>query len=77
MRVSKKTEKEVVSEFLKNLDNFQTYVGISDGKISLIEFEDFFSYLSAAIESNNYFELMCINCWNLPNSPEDVRKNPK
>jgi hypothetical protein len=65
VRLNKRTESEVMAEFLRNLQNFADFIGIRDSKITLVEFEEFFAYISAAIEGNNFFELLCTSCWNL------------
>lgn len=38
-----------------------------DGKVTLNEFMDYYSNISAGIDDDEYFKLMITNAWNLDN----------
>ena len=38
-----------------------------DGRVSLQEFMDYYSNVSASIDNDEYFQLMLTNAWNLNN----------
>ena len=38
-----------------------------DGKVTLNEFMDYYSNISASIDDDEYFQLMITNAWNLEN----------
>ena len=63
VRAGKKSEDEVLAEFLDTFD-----VGDHDGKVTVQEFEDYYSNVSASIDDDNYFQLMIFNAWNLGNA---------
>jgi hypothetical protein len=42
---------------LLNIKNYEEYIGINDGKITAVEFEDFFSFLSSEILNESHFDL--------------------
>ena len=60
VRAGKRSEKEVLEEFL---DTFN--VRSRRRKVSIAEFEDYYACLSAAIEDDNYFQLLMWNTWPL------------
>lgn len=50
------------------MSTFETYVGftgIRDGRITLPEFEEYYSFISASIDRDDYFELMMNNAWRM------------
>jgi len=57
----KKRPKEVLDEFLKTFD----VGGEVDGKVTREEFENYYSNISASIDSDRYFELMMRNAWHI------------
>jgi hypothetical protein len=57
----KKKPKEVLEEFLKTFD----VGGEVDGKVTREEFENYYSNISASIDSDRYFELMIRNAWHI------------
>jgi len=69
----KKTEDEVLAEFL---DNFEYHFSLlndnntKDTKITLDEFIEYYNNISMSIEDDSYFEAMMINAWNLDNKPQ-------
>jgi len=55
----KKTESEVLREFSKQWDKS------SDGTITMDEFIDYYTDVSASIDDEDYFELMMRNAWHI------------
>jgi hypothetical protein len=43
--------------------------GASDGQVTLDEFIEYYNYVSASIDNDNYFELMMNNAWRLTEAP--------
>eukprot|EP00697_Spironema_sp_BW2_P015789 gnl/Spiro4/6767_TR3496_c0_g1_i1.p1 gnl/Spiro4/6767_TR3496_c0_g1~~gnl/Spiro4/6767_TR3496_c0_g1_i1.p1 ORF type:complete len:214 (-),score=73.42 gnl/Spiro4/6767_TR3496_c0_g1_i1:106-747(-) len=58
----KKTETEVLTQFL---ENFEAAAGGSDGRVTLEEFEKYYSYVSASIDDDAYFTTMMYQAWKL------------
>lgn len=64
-----KTEEEVLAEFL---DTFEVHHGMKhpedrDGKVTVREFQEYYTNISSTIDNDEYFELMITNAWNLNN----------
>jgi hypothetical protein len=70
VRMGKKTEDEVLTDFL---GTFETHHSITkggaglDGRVTLDEFREYYANVSASIDDDRYFELMMKNAWNLDN----------
>lgn len=69
VKAGKKTEDEVLAEFL---DTFELHHSLKnpsdrDGKINIREFNEYYNNVSASIDNDQYFELMMTNAWNLKN----------
>ena len=69
VKSGKKTEDEVLSEFL---DTFELHHSLKnptdkDRKITLKEFIEYYNNVSSSIDNDQYFELMMTNAWNLNN----------
>ena len=56
-----KTEEEIFKEFLKNFE----IGGHVNGKVTKEEFINYYSGVSAAIDTDVYFDLMMRNAWKL------------
>jgi Ca2+-binding EF-hand superfamily protein len=73
VKAGRKTEEEIVMDFLETFEVHRTLSrGDSsskkkDGKVSLNEFTDYYSNVSASIDDDQYFKLMITNAWNLDN----------
>ena len=69
VKLGKKTEEEVLSEFLDTfeLHYSMTHENSKDRKISYEEFVEYYNNISLSIEDDRYFELMMTNAWNLNN----------
>ncbi len=50
--------------------------GINDGKVSREEFEDYYSYISACFDNDQYFELLINNSWRI-NEGAELKSNEK
>ncbi len=57
-----RTKEDILMEFLSG---FEVGDGEKDGKVTVQEFENYYSALSASIDSDNYFELMIRNAWHI------------
>jgi Ca2+-binding EF-hand superfamily protein len=73
VKSKKKNEDEVLQEFLETFEaHRQMTKGDAnskkgDGKVTLNEFMDYYSNISASIDDDEYFKLMMTNAWNLDN----------
>lgn len=73
VKSGKKTEDEVLQEFLETFEAHRqmtkgdTMSKKGDGKVTLNEFMDYYSNISASIDDDDYFILMMTNSWNLDN----------
>ena len=69
----KKTEDEVLQEFLETFEAHRqmskgdTKSKKGDGVVTLNEFMDYYSNISASVDDDEYFKLMITNAWNLDN----------
>ena len=65
VKSGKRTEDEVLTEFLETFEqHHNTIHGTkADGKITIDEFLEYYSHISANIDSDAYFELMMSNAW--------------
>ena len=65
---NKRTEDEVLGEWLDNFEIFSEYNGtanIGERQVSFDEFLYFYSLISMSNEDDRYFEYMVVNTWNL------------
>jgi len=68
VRSGKKSEEDVYGEFLETFEmNHQNTKGIRDRKVTQAEFLDYYSSVSCSIDSDEYYETMITNAWNLDN----------
>lgn len=70
VKSGKKTEDEVLSEFL---DTFEAHHALKnpsskDRKVTLVEFCEYYANVGSTIDDDKYFELMITNAWNLNNA---------
>lgn len=75
----KKTESQIFNEFL---ETFETHHSImngnqADGKVTLDEFVEYYTNVSASIDNDEYFALMMNNSWNLNGDANTYKKYPK
>lgn len=67
VKSGKKTEEEVLKEFLETFEMHHAVLHgyQSDGKVTMEEFVEYYTNISANIENDAYFDLMISNAWNL------------
>ena len=74
----KKTEQEVLAEFLDNFDYHFNLLNQGrnpdDEEITNQEFIDFYRYISAGIEDDSFFSKMIIGVWGLNNQSNNSRR---
>ena len=65
----KRSEGEILGEFLDNIESFKEYLenltGNYDNSFSLDDFVSFYNEVGIGIEDDKKFEFMIYNCWNL------------
>lgn len=73
VKAGTKTEDEVILDFISTFEAHQSMSKndnkskLRDGKVTLNEFLDYYSNVSASIDDDEYFELMVVQAWNLDN----------
>ena len=76
VRSGKKTEEEVLTEFLETFEVHHNVMhdGQSDGKVTMDEFIEYYTNVSANIDNDAYFDLMMSNAWNIEgrNNPDSM-----
>ena len=68
----KKTEDEVLAEFLDTFEYHFSFLNSEKTRDSVVNLEEFIEYynnISMIIDDDQYFELMMTNAWNLDNKP--------
>jgi len=75
----KKTEEQILMEFL---ETFEIHHNIkhgnqSDNKVTLDEFMEYYTNVSASIDNDEYFQLMMNNSWNLKGDASTYKKYEK
>lgn len=67
VKSGKKLEEEVLTEFLETFEQHHNILNgyQSDGTVTLEEFVEYYTNISANIDSDAYFDLMINNAWNL------------
>jgi Ca2+-binding EF-hand superfamily protein len=68
----KRSEGEILGEFLDNIESFKEYLenlyGNYENSFSLSDFVSFYNEVGIGIEDDKKFEFMMYNCWNLSNN---------
>ena len=70
MQAGKKTESQILQEFLETFEtahNLRTQ-NTADHIITREEFEEYYNNISASIDNDEYFSLMMNSAWNLDGS---------
>lgn len=67
VKSGKKTEDEVLKEFLETFEMHHNVMNgsQSDGTVTLEEFIEYYTNISANIDNDAYFDLMMTNAWNI------------
>ena len=73
VRSGKLSEDEVLTEFLETFETHHNVMhgGQSDGKVTVEEFVEYYTNISANVDNDAYFDLMMSNAWQM-----DSRNNP-
>jgi hypothetical protein len=58
----RRTAQQILEEFLETFD----VGGEKDGRVTRNEFRNYYTNLAAAIDNDDYFELMIRNAWHIP-----------
>ena len=61
----RRTEDEILRELLDSFDAAGKTKGAHDGVVTLEEFEEYYSNISASVDDDDYFELMIRNAWHI------------
>ena len=69
VRSGKKTEEEVLGEFLETFEMHHNILGGNDRVVTKEEFEEYYNNVSASVDNDQYFELMMSNAWKLTEPP--------
>ena len=74
VQAGKRSVDEVMAEFLQTFEAHRALASSNDpasvqgdGKVTLAEFIDYYSNISASIDNDEYFQLMITQAWNLNN----------
>ena len=59
----RKTERQVLDEFLATFE--MALSGVADGIVTLDEFLEYYTSISASIDRDDYFEQMINSSWNI------------
>lgn len=65
VKAGRKTEKQVLEEFLDTFHGIYDYHAIHDDKVTYDEFLEYYNFISASIDNDQYFELMINNAWRI------------
>jgi len=65
VRSGKKSENQVLAEFLKTFETMYDHHRINDDKVTKEEFIQYYTFISASIDSDTYFETMINNSWQI------------
>lgn len=66
VRSGKKTEDEILGEFLETFElHHAMNGGTKDQRVDMDEWIEYYNNVSASIDNDQYFELMMINAWKL------------
>lgn len=76
VKQGKKTEDEILMEFLETFEMHHNIVGntIGDHVITGEEFDEYYNNISCSIDSDEYFKLMMTNTWKLSAESQVVYK---
>ena len=69
VRSGKKTEEDILGEFLETFETHHNILGGNDQEVTREEFEEYYNNVSASVDNDQYFELMMNNAWKLTEAP--------
>ncbi|OMJ71856.1 hypothetical protein SteCoe_29828 [Stentor coeruleus] len=70
VRSGKKSEEEVLGEFLETFEMHHNLDGgTNDRRVTKEEFDEYYNNISMSIDNDQYFELMMNNAWKLTEAP--------
>ncbi|CAG9315599.1 unnamed protein product [Blepharisma stoltei] len=69
VRSGRKTEDDVLGEFLETFEMHHNIGGTRDRKVTREEFLEYYNNISASVDNDQYFELMMSNTWKLNEAP--------
>jgi hypothetical protein len=74
VKSGKKTEDEILKEFLETFEMHHNVMNgtQSDGTVTIEEFIEYYTNISANIDNDAYFDLMITNAWNLGNNTQNM-----
>lgn len=70
----KKTKQTIMRDFMKTFELYTDIQNIPDGQVTQEEFRDYYTFVSASIDNDQYFELMMTNCWKLDDQASKNRE---
>ena len=73
VRSGKKTEEEILGEFLETFEMHHNINGGNDRVVTKEEFNEYYNNVSASVDNDQYFELMMNNAWKLTEAPAFTR----
>jgi Ca2+-binding EF-hand superfamily protein len=71
----RKTERQILDEFLATFE--MALSGVADGIVTMDEFLEYYSSVSASIDNEDYFEQMIDASWNISGDAAQYRKYAK
>lgn len=74
VRVGKRTQGEVMNEFIKIVDYFVDFRQIVGGKIVFQDFVDLYGFISASVDNDTYFEILLNSVWKLDGADYQASK---
>eukprot|EP00330_Aristerostoma_sp_ATCC50986_P014134 CAMPEP_0114594122 /NCGR_PEP_ID=MMETSP0125-20121206/15747_1 /TAXON_ID=485358 ORGANISM="Aristerostoma sp., Strain ATCC 50986" /NCGR_SAMPLE_ID=MMETSP0125 /ASSEMBLY_ACC=CAM_ASM_000245 /LENGTH=722 /DNA_ID=CAMNT_0001794047 /DNA_START=327 /DNA_END=2495 /DNA_ORIENTATION=+ len=76
VKAGKKTEDQVLHDFLKTFESMYDYHRIDDDQVTRDEFIEYYNFISASCDNDQYFELLMNNTWRI-NDGADKNWNKK
>ena len=72
MKANRKSEDDILEEFLDTFEMYHSVNGRHDRVVTLDEFLEYYNNVSMSIDNDQYFELMIVNAWKLNKSPGHI-----
>jgi Ca2+-binding EF-hand superfamily protein len=71
----KKSQEEILQEFLRTFESYSYYRGKVDNVVTREEFEDYYAFISASIDLDQYFAAMMTSAWKLDQTSSSQEEN--